>query len=112
MRLSSFEFIIAMNLVKTIFAMTTPVSNYLQSKSIDFIEAINLVDNAKNRLIDLRDDDKCQNLINEGKSFAKDQNLTERNFKEVRLRKKKIMPGELSRDEISSTAQDSMVKML
>ncbi|XP_029342136.1 zinc finger MYM-type protein 1-like [Acyrthosiphon pisum] len=106
MRLSSFEFIIAMNLVKTIFAITTPVSNYLQSKSIDFIEAINLVDVAKNRLIDLRDDDKCQNLINEAKSFAKDQNLTERNFKEVRLRKKKIMPGELSRDEISSTAQD------
>ncbi|KAL4104085.1 hypothetical protein QTP88_019398 [Uroleucon formosanum] len=106
MRLSSFEFIIAMNLVKTIFAITTPVSNYLQSKSIDFIEAINLIDVAKNRLIDLRDDDKCQNLINEAKSFAKDQNLTERNFKEVRLRKKKIMPGELSRDEISSTAQD------
>ncbi|KAF0707284.1 zinc finger MYM-type protein 1-like, partial [Aphis craccivora] len=106
MRLSSFEFIIVMNLVKTIFAITTPVSNYLQSKSIDFIEAINLVDVAKNRLIDLRDDDKCQNLINEAKSFAKDQNLTERNFKEVRLRKKKNMPGELSRDEISSTAQD------
>jgi len=29
MRLSSFEFIIVMNLVKTIFAITTPVSNYL-----------------------------------------------------------------------------------
>ena len=65
MKISSFEFFIAMNLVKTLFSITTPVSNYLQSKSVDFIDAINLVDFAKNRLIDLRDDSKCQNLINE-----------------------------------------------
>jgi len=59
-RISFFEFIVAMNLVKTIFSITTPVSNYLQSKSIDFIEAINLIDVAKNRLIDPRDDSKSQ----------------------------------------------------
>ncbi|KAL4098069.1 hypothetical protein QTP88_022739 [Uroleucon formosanum] len=44
-------------------------------------------DVAKNQLIDFRGDCKCQHLINEAKSFAKDQNLTERNLKEVRLLK-------------------------
>lgn len=105
-RLSSFEFVIAMLLVKKIFSITTPVSNYLQSKSIDFIEAIGLVDVAKNRLYDLRNESQCEELINEAKTFAKAQKLTEQNFKEVRLRKKKVMPGELSKDETSSRAQD------
>jgi len=94
-----------LNLVKTIFSIITPVSNHLQPKSIDFIKAINLVDIAKNQLIDFRDDSKCQHLINEAKNFTKDQNLTERNFKEVKLRKK-MYAWELSTDEISSTAQD------
>lgn len=75
------------------------------SLQLIFIEAINLVDVAKNRLIDLRNHSKCQHLMNDAKSFAEDQNLMESNSKEVILRKKNIVPGELSGDDISSTAQ-------
>lgn len=44
---STFTFVITLIFMKNFFSITTPLSNYLQSKSLDFIEALNLVNNAK-----------------------------------------------------------------
>lgn len=47
---TSFKFVITMLLMKDIFDITTPLSKCLQSKNLDFIQALVLVDQAKKRL--------------------------------------------------------------
>lgn len=44
--------------MKNIFGITTPLSNYLQSKSLDFIEAINLMNTSLKQLTHKRTDKK------------------------------------------------------
>lgn len=56
-----------MHLIKIIFQFLDPVSNYLQSKPIDFIDEIKLDDVTKNQLKDFRDENS-QHLVNELKS--------------------------------------------
>lgn len=48
--ITSFEFISVMIFMKKIFEITTPLSYYLQSPSLDFVEALCLVDSAQNNL--------------------------------------------------------------
>lgn len=94
LRISSFNFVSAMDFIRQIFAITTPVSNYLQFKSIDFIQAIKLVDIAKKRLEDLRlDNNALEKILNEAKQFAFDHKLFEQDFKKIRSRKKKLCLG-------------------
>ncbi|XP_050056202.1 zinc finger MYM-type protein 1-like [Aphis gossypii] len=107
LRMSSYNFVSTMVFIRQIFAITTPLSNYLQSKSIDFIQAIKLVDIAKKRLEDLRlDNNALEKILNEAKQFAFDHKLLEQDFKKIRSRKKKVMPGELSGDDISPSSLD------
>lgn len=98
--ISSFNFILILKLVGRIFSITTPTSCYLQSKNIDFIQAFQLIDNAKEQLVALRSDEKFDDLAEDSKQFAIHHNLPESNFKESRVRKKKKMPGEQANDEI------------
>jgi len=52
------------------------VSNYLQSNSIDFIQAIKLVDIVKKLLEDLRfDNNALEKILIEAKKFAFDHKL-------------------------------------
>jgi len=101
-----FEFILTMILNKNIFAITTPLSNYLQSKSIDFIQALNLVDASKEKLTTMRCDAEFELTVNEAKRFAEKYNISELSFKETRPRKKKRMPGENIYDKVSISAFD------
>jgi len=75
---------------RKIFAITTEVSRYLQTKEIDFVQAINLIDVAKNRLIDMRSEQGCKDLVDQTKLFSIENNLMERDFSQVRLRRKKL----------------------
>jgi len=50
---TSYKFILVMIFMKKIFKITTPVSVYMQSPKLDFIEAMNLVDSAQKRLEEL-----------------------------------------------------------
>jgi hypothetical protein len=43
----SFKFIAIMILMKKIFDLTTTLSDYLQSSTLDFVEALHLVDSAQ-----------------------------------------------------------------
>lgn len=104
--ITSFQFILVMNFIRKIFSITTEVSNYLQSKSIDFIQAITLVDVTKNRLQDLRSEENCIKIVNSTKSFACENNLEETDFKQRRTKRKKMMPGENMKDEISTSPEN------
>lgn len=104
--ITSFQFILVLVLMRRIFSVSTEVSNYLQSKSIDFMQAIKMVNIAKNRLKTLRTDEGCTEIINTAKEFATKNSLSQCDFKMVRARKKKIMPGELSRDEVLQSPTD------
>jgi len=55
--ISEFKFILCLISFEIIFNVTTPLSNYLQSRNIDFIEALNLVKIAKENLMKLRSDE-------------------------------------------------------
>lgn len=57
--ITSFQFVLVMHFIRKIFSITTVVSNFLQSKSMDFIQAMTLIDNAKTRLQDLRSEENC-----------------------------------------------------
>jgi len=104
--ISSFDFVITMILLRKIFSITTPLSNYLQSKSVDFIEALRLINTSKEQLAKMRSDKKYEEMVKEAKQFAIHHNLTEVDFKESRKRTKKILPGEKASDEVQSSSFD------
>uniref|UniRef100_A0A2S2P6H6 Zinc finger MYM-type protein 1 n=2 Tax=Schizaphis graminum TaxID=13262 RepID=A0A2S2P6H6_SCHGA len=106
-KITSFQFILMMLFFRKLFAITSEVSRYLQSKEIDFVQAINLIDIAKNRLIDMRTEQDCKDLIDQAKLFSNKNDLNETDFPQVRPRRKKIMAGEQARDELLSSPVDN-----
>lgn len=104
--ITSFNFILSMIFMKNIFGITTPLSNYLQSKSLDFIEATNLMNTSLKQLTHIRNDTEYQKLLSEAKQFAENNCLPSTSFKENRRRNKKRMPGENSRDEVLSSPEN------
>lgn len=106
--ITSFEFVLSMILLKKIFSVTTPLSNYLQSKSLDFIQALKLVDLCKEKLAGLRSEEELNLIIDEAKSFIQKYESNEsafpcNYFKSVRTKKKKRMADEYTHDEISDS---------
>jgi hypothetical protein len=70
------------------FAIASEVSRYLLSKEIDFLQAINLIDVAKNHLIDMRTERGYNNLIDQTKLILNKNNLNETGFPWLRSRRK------------------------
>ncbi|KAL4153970.1 hypothetical protein QTP88_001803 [Uroleucon formosanum] len=104
--ITSFNFILSMIFMKNIFGITTPLSNYLQSKSLDFIEAINLMNTSLKQLTHKRNDIEYEKLVSETKQFAEINCLPSTSFKENRRRNKKRMPGENSTVEVLSSPEN------
>lgn len=102
--ISEFKFILCLIFLKNIFNVTTPLSNYLQSRNIDFIEALNLVNIAKENLMELRSDDSFDDFLKTTKEYGKVNEVVNCDFKEVRKRTKKKMAGENAEDEIQDSA--------
>jgi len=88
--ISAFRFVVTMLFIQKVFSITTPLSRYLQSKNLDFIQAVVLIDEVKESLKNLRTGDKFLKLINEAQHFAREHNLVETEFKEIRIRKKNL----------------------
>lgn len=76
--ISTFKFVLCLIFFKNIFIVTTPLSNYLQCKTIDFFEAIQLVNVAKQKLSEMRSECKYELFINEVKEFANLNNVPEK----------------------------------
>ncbi|CAI6377299.1 unnamed protein product [Macrosiphum euphorbiae] len=105
--ISTFKFVLCLIFFKNIFIVTTPLSNYLQCKTIDFFEAIQLVNVAKKKLSEMRSECKYEVFINEVKEFANFNNVPEKDFKEMRKRTSKLLAGETPDDNsnVSSMVQ-------
>lgn len=95
-----------MELMKSIFSITTPLSKCLQSKNLDFIQALVLIDEAQKSLQYMRSDEGFMSLVNAAKTFSSNQNLTEVDFREIRHRRKKQMAGEIAMDETVMLASE------
>lgn len=104
--ISSFNFILILKFVRNIFSITTPVSCYLQSKNIDFIQTFHLIDKTKQQLVALRSNQHYNNLVEDAKQFSIDNNLLETDFKESRVRKAKKMISEEANDEVTTSASE------
>ncbi|XP_050065203.1 zinc finger MYM-type protein 1-like [Aphis gossypii] len=98
--MTSFQFILNLFLLENIFSHTTPLSIYLQSSSIDFIQAITMVDVCAKKLSDLRNQQSFNNLIIKTKSFVNEIGLVECELPSIRSRRRKLLAGEVVSDEI------------
>ncbi|XP_025405936.1 uncharacterized protein LOC112680142 [Sipha flava] len=105
--ITSFSFVSIMFLTKTIFEITTPLSKYLQSPAIDFMQALVMVDSVKQQLTNLRTTEGAHEVLQNAKQFAIDNELDETQLPEIRLRKRKRMFDEISEDEIISNPVDN-----
>lgn len=104
--ISSFKFVISMELMKSIFSITTPLSKCLQSKHLDFIQALVLIDEAQTNLLYMRTDEGFMSLMNAARTFLSNQNLREVDFREIRYRRKKQQVGETAMDETVMLASE------
>ncbi|KAL4100656.1 hypothetical protein QTP88_020691 [Uroleucon formosanum] len=98
--MTSFKFILNLFLLENIFSHTTPLSIYLQSSSIDFIQAITMVDVCAKNLSDLRSQQSFNNLIIKTKSFVNKIGLVECELPSIRSRRRKLLAGEVVSDEV------------
>lgn len=98
--ITSFKFVLTMLLMKKIFNITSPLSSYLQSPTLDFIQALILIDSAKKRLNKFRSEESFQNLMVEANDFVILHELEETNLKQERIRRKKKMADECCSDEV------------
>lgn len=97
--INSYTFVITMIFVQKYFQFS-PLFKYLQTKNLDFIQALALVDDSKKRLQSLRTDKEYLKLVDETKLFVNKNNVQETEFKVLRTRRRKVMPGELAEDEV------------
>lgn len=105
--ITSFSFVSIMILMKTIFDITTPLSKYLQSPAIDFMQALVMVDYVRQQLTQLRTTEGAHEVLQNAKQFTIDNELDETQLPEIRLRKRKRMFDEISEDEIISNPVDN-----
>lgn len=104
--MTSFKFILNLFLMENIFSRTTPLSIYLQSSSIDFIQAITMVDACAKKLFDLRNEQSFNDLITKTKSFVNEIGLVECELPNIRSRRRKLLPGKIVSDEVITNPYD------
>jgi len=116
---SKFETIFIAALFIDIFSVTSPVSKYLQTKSINYLQAWAMIDTLKKQIQNKRKDAHILFLFKQCQLFTKNVNSyflinklvdIEENFSERRISKKKIMPGERGQDESRSLSSYDRVK--
>jgi hypothetical protein len=108
MRLQEFKVIVGLFILKLVFTITGPVSRLLQGISADLSISSTLLQGCINQLQKIRDasDEHWRSLIDEASSFANEHDI-EPVFPQKRLRKTKLMPGELARDDRLTESNES-----
>lgn len=104
--MTSFKFILNLFLMENIISHTTPLLIYLQSSSIDFIQAITVVDVCAKNLSDLRNEQSFNDLITKTKLFVNEIGLVECELPNLRSRRRKLLPGEVASDEVITNPYD------
>uniref|UniRef100_H3A3J5 DUF4371 domain-containing protein n=1 Tax=Latimeria chalumnae TaxID=7897 RepID=H3A3J5_LATCH len=105
--LASFETVITTLLLKKIFDITDPASKYLQSESIDLLQAMNHVETSQSQLLELRNNGGVYEEIYESSiSFCEWHDLEDVQFPVVRVCRKKRMDDEMTHNEIMTSAKE------
>ncbi len=94
------QFVATAYLFREIFAITGPLSRYLQSIDIDFGKAISMIDSAIVQLAKLREEP--ENII---ESVEKELDPAEVSWKSTRIRNRR-MDGEQARNDLDLTESD------
>lgn len=97
-KLQEFPFVLNLILINSVFEITTPLSNCLQSKSIDFVQAHDLVNTALMRLKDMRSDVFFSSCVRNAEEFARKRGINT-SFPEKRIPLRKKQAGEMINDE-------------
>ncbi|CAI6347556.1 unnamed protein product [Macrosiphum euphorbiae] len=84
---------------KTVLTILEPVSAILQKKDYDILSATLLLQSKYEELIQLRTDEALKNIISNADEFIENTSLEFSSLVEGRIRRKKVMCGETSRDE-------------
>ncbi|XP_054259308.1 uncharacterized protein LOC128984050 [Macrosteles quadrilineatus] len=124
-KLLSFECILVAMLFLQVFKVTTPLSDYLQTKDLDFVQAWRFIENSHRKLTDLRE--KFPDTVKAANNFVAkmNENLEERekedeslsniyietSLKETRRRKLKKLPGEEANDEIVGSSPEDKFRI-
>ena len=108
MRLQEFKVIVCLFLLKLIFSITGPVSRLLQGISADLSISSTLLQGCINQFQRIRDasDEHWRSLIDEASNFAIEHDI-QPVFPQRRIRKTKLMPGEIARDERLTESNES-----
>lgn len=70
---SRFEIIFISNLLLDIYSATTPVSIYLQNKTINYLQAWNMIPALKKEIEKKRNDEYVLNLYKKCQNFCKNK---------------------------------------
>jgi len=101
--LKSYRFVWTALTFKKLFDILSPTSSILQSKDLDLMLAVSMIEQNKIKILKLRSDENFENLSQEVDAFILEQADENEEFIQLpttRLRKKKKMSGELSDDEL------------
>lgn len=96
--ISTFEFILLLEIWEDVLGNTFCLSNYLQSQTMDVLTASNMVKSTKTSLRNQRSDDSFEQKVKLAEGIANGEEL-ETTFQAPRVRRRKRMAGENSRDE-------------
>lgn len=101
--LKSYRFVWTALTFKKLFDILSPTSLILQSKDLDLMLAVSMIEQNQIKISTLRSDESFENLSLEVDAFVLEQANENEEFTQLpmpRLRKKKKMSGELSHDEL------------
>lgn len=104
-KLRSFPFVLTLLVVNTVFEITTPLSKYLQTKNIDFIQAYDMVKVSLEKIKKIRNEKSYDKFIKKAEEFA-EEHETEIDFPVKRISVKKRQADETGNDERPKNEKD------
>jgi len=86
---------------KKMFDITSPLSSFLQGKNIDFLAAVSYVKSVNKKILTLRSETEFQVLLKEKEEFitSKNDEFDITPLIQTRVRRKKVMAGDMAFDE-------------
>jgi hypothetical protein len=103
--LKTYRFVWTALILKKLFDILSPTSSILQSKDLDLMLAVSMIEQNKIKISILRSDESFESLSQEVDAFVLEQADENEEFIQLptpRLQKKKKMSGELSDNEVIS----------
>ncbi|XP_028412578.1 uncharacterized protein LOC114535472 [Dendronephthya gigantea] len=105
-KFDSFDTLATLLLFDDLFEILAPLNLSLQTRSIDLLVAISIVDNASKKLQLLRDS-AAQDMIAKAEKLARELKLSSTEFEVQRVRRKKRQTLDEGVDERSTSAKDN-----